>query len=143
MKSVVNLDINAPRAKVAELFADPRNNAKWMDDVEVQPVSGTLGLPGSKFRLISKSGTPDFLATVVARDLPNESKLFLEAPTVTVAITDRFVALTPGKTLLVSEEVFTFKGAIGRVTGIFARRAIKNAHRKHMEAFKRFAEISA
>jgi hypothetical protein len=48
MKSTVELDINAPQAQLAELFADPRNNTGWMDDVErIEPVSGELGEPGS------------------------------------------------------------------------------------------------
>ncbi len=140
MKSVINLHIDAPQATVAELMSNPANNSKWMGDTEYQPVSGTPGAPGSKFRLIPKDGTPDFVATVVARNLPNELRLQLEAPTVDVDITDRFVALSPKKTLLVSEEVFRFKGTKGRIASLFARRAIKDAHRKHMEAFKRFAE---
>jgi hypothetical protein len=143
MKSIVNLHIDAPRAKVAELMADPANNAKWMDDTEYQPVSGTPGQPGSTFRLIPKDGTPAFVATVVAHDLPNELRLSLAAPIVDVDITDRFVALSPEKTLLVSEEVFRFKGAKGKIAGLFAGRAIRSAHRRHMESFKRFAEAMA
>jgi hypothetical protein len=143
MKSVVNLTIDAPQAKVAALMAEPANNARWMDDTEYQPVSGTPGQPGSTFRLIPKDGTPAFVATVVARNLPNELRLLLEAPAVDVEITDRFVALSPQKTLLVSEEVFRFKGAKGTVAALFARRAIRSAHRKHMESFKRFAEAMA
>ena len=34
MKSVVELEINAPKHRVAALFADPNNNTRWMDDLE-------------------------------------------------------------------------------------------------------------
>jgi hypothetical protein len=48
--------------------------------------------------------------------------------------------LSDRKTKLISEEHFTFKGAIGKILGFLARGAIKRAHRRHMEAFKRFVE---
>lgn len=50
------------------------------------------------------------------------------------------VPFSSSRTRLVSEELFTFKGALGAVLGFLARGAIKKAHRRHMEWFKRFAE---
>ena len=141
MKSIVNLNIDAPRERVAELFADPRNNTKWMDDIErYEPVSGQPGAPGSKYRLIPKKGDMVFVATVISNDLPRESRLFLDGSNVTVSITAQYVALSPRKSRPVSEEVFTFKNLIGKIMSFFARGAIRKAHRRHMEAFKRFAE---
>ena len=140
MKSVIDIDIKAPRTRLAELFAEPANNPKWMDDVRYEPLSGTPGQPGSKYRLVSTTGMPDFTATVVTCDLPERVGLVLDAPTVSVAITDTFVSLAPDETKLISEEVFRFKGPFNKLKGLFAGRAIRNAHRRHMEAFKRFAE---
>jgi hypothetical protein len=37
-------------------------------------------------------------------------------------------------------ESFRFKGVLGTVLGFIAQRAIRGAHRRHMEAFKSFAE---
>jgi len=51
-----------------------------------------------------------------------------------------FVALSAARTRLLSEEVFRFKGLFNKVFGFLVQRTIKNAHRRHMEAFKRFAE---
>jgi hypothetical protein len=48
------------------------------------------------------------------------------------------VALFSEKTKLISEEEFSFKGLFNKVFGFLAQRTIKNAHRRHMEAFKRF-----
>jgi len=81
-----------------------------------------------------------FMATVIANELPNESRLRLDADNVTVAITARYVAIAAERSRLVSEEVFTFKGLLPKVGGFLARGAIHRAHRRHMEAFKRFAE---
>jgi hypothetical protein len=141
MRSIVELDIHVPQERLATLFADPENNMKWMDDLDrYEPVSGQPGMPGSKYRLVPKKGKMVFVATVLSRDLPNESRLSLDASNVAVSITARFVALSPEKTRLISEEVFSFKGLVSKFFGFFAQAAIRKAHRRHMEGFKRFAE---
>ena len=141
MKSVVDLVIHAPRERVAALFADPALGVKWMEDLKTyEPISGEPGAPGSQYRLVQKSGDLDFVATVLARDLPDEVRLRLEAETVEVSITARFVAASATTTRLISEEVFRFKSPLQRVFGFLARPVIKRVHRRQMEAFKRFAE---
>jgi len=144
MTSRVELDINEGQAQVAELFTDPRNSPAWMDDLErVEPISGELGQPGSMYRLVPKKGRLVFVATVVSRLLPVELQVRLDNPHVSMMATDTFLKLSEGKTRLVSEEVFIFKGLFGAVAGFFARGAIGRAHRRHMESFKRFAESQA
>lgn len=141
MKSVVEVDVNLAQAKLAALFVDPRHSTKWMDDLDrYEAISGEPGMPGSQYRLVPRKGNMVFVATVVARALPNEARLTLEGPNVTVSVRGRFLASAPGRTRLISEEEFSFKGPLHKALGIFARRAIKKAHRRHMEAFKRFAE---
>jgi len=51
MKSIVELDIVAPQERVAELFSDPRNLERWMDDAAYEPMSGVPGEVGSTYRL--------------------------------------------------------------------------------------------
>jgi hypothetical protein len=112
-----------------------------MDDVDrVETISGQLGMPGSKYRLVPKKGKMVFVATVLARNLPSESHLSLEASNVTVSMKGLFGALSSDRTRLTSEEVFSFKGPLSKVFGFLAQGAIRRAHRRHMEAFKRFAE---
>src|SRR5205814_8494250 len=102
MKSVVQLDIDLPRARLAELFADPDNNPKWMHDIErIEPVRGRPGQAGSMYRLVPKDGKRTFVATVVRRRLPGELRLWLEAPDVRVAVNDRLFRLADGRTRLV------------------------------------------
>jgi hypothetical protein len=141
VRSVVEFDIQAPRDKVAALFADPANNPKWMSDLErCEPIAGTPGMPGSTYRMVPKRGDMVFVATVLARNLPQEVKLRLDGKDVVVSITDRFRATSPGVTTILSEEHFRFKSLFRRVFGFVAQRSIRNAHRRHMESFKRFAE---
>ena len=141
MKSRIELDIRAPQAQLAELFADPRNNPRWMDDLaRIEPLSGNLGETGSVYRMVPKRGTMVFVATVVGRVLPTQVSLSLTAPRVSVSITDTFRKLSDTTTRLISEEVFTFRSRLGKLIGVLSQRAIRRAHRRHMESFKRFAE---
>ena len=140
MKSVVEVEIDRPLQEVAELFADPRNNLKWMHDIaRYEPLSGEEGMPGSTYRLVPKEGEMIFVATVVERNLPDELKLHLEASDVDVEVKGTFSSLSPTRTKLISEEVFTFKDG-DETVGASVEEDIKAAHRQHMEDFKRFAE---
>jgi hypothetical protein len=141
MTSRVELEIDARRETLAEAFAEPRNNPAWMEDIDrIEPISGELGQAGSTYRIVPKRGDRIFTARVVHRALPSRLTLFLDSPDVSVSVTDSFLRMTDGRTKLISEEIFSFKGIFGTVAGLFGRGAIKKAHRRHMEAFKRFAE---
>jgi hypothetical protein len=142
MKSVVELEINATRDRVAALFSDPRNMVKWMDDMDYEPLTGPQGEPGSTYHLGQRDGMW-FTATVLAKNLPKEMQLRLDLPDLEVAITDKFVALPSGHTKLTSTEDFRWKGILSRLKGVFARGAMKRAHRRHMESFKQYAEREA
>ena len=141
MESVVELEIDVGQAALAELFADPRNNPLWMDDIErIEPISGQLGLPGSTYRLVPKRGPFTFIATVVSRDLPNRLALTLETKGVSVSVLATLERLSDTRTKLISSETFKFNGIMSKVFGLFSGNAIRAAHRYHMEGFKRFAE---
>jgi hypothetical protein len=141
LKSVVELEIDAPRPKVAQLFADPLDNPRWMEDIErVEPIRGEPGVPGSIYRLVPKRGKMVFEATVVSRKLPTELKLALDAPGVSVDVNGTLLESSAERTKLISEETFRFKGALRKLFGFLAQGAIRRAHRRHMESFKRFAE---
>ena len=143
MKSVVEVEIAAPRNAVAQLFADPGNNPRWMDDLEAyEPISGKQGEVGSKYRLVPKDGDP-FVATVKMRNLPSQLQLELDAPSVAVSISGELVALSAERTKLISREVFRFKGLPARLLGLLAKRKIHKVHSRHIHAFKQFAEREA
>lgn len=81
-----------------------------------------------------------FVATVLGRDLPKQSRLRLDSSNVVVSVTGAFQSLSATKTLLVSSEVFSFKGVMPAIFGFLAQGVIRKAHRAHIEAFKTFAE---
>jgi uncharacterized membrane protein len=140
MQDVVTVEIDAPRGRVAELFADPRNNPKWMEDLKrFQLIKGKPGAPGSMYRLAQQEGELDFTATVIARDLPREVRLALDSSKVSVSIRTTF-RNHDGRTHLVSAERFRFKGLFGPLLGWLAKRSIHRAHVRQMQAFKRYVE---
>ena len=143
MKDTVEVTIHAPQAKVAALFDDLRTFPYWMEEiVRTEPVSGDPTGLGAKVRLVPRPGDRGFIVKKVARDLPHWSCLLLYDSGVSVTVRGTFFRVSDEMTKLVSEEIFAFRGFMAKLMGFFGRRAIRNAHRKHMESFKRFAEQS-
>ena len=141
MKSVVRVELDAPQESVAGHYADPRNSTKWMVELErYVPLTGEPGMPGSTYRLVSDQPHLDFVATVIERRLPDEVRLRLDAPSLSVDVHVGFDSLPDDRTRLVSTEVFRFKGLFGRAMSLFARKSIHEAHLKQMKAFKAYAE---
>ena len=137
MKSIFETEIDIPQAKLAEFYANPKNNTKWMTDVErYEYLGGIPGRPGSKYRMMPKKGNMVFVVTIVSNDLPNELSAILESSNVNVLVTGKFIALSPIKTKFISEQIFTFKGIISKAFGLLAGRAIKKAHYNHMNSFR-------
>jgi len=141
MKSIVEVEIDLPQDEAAELYADPHNNPKWMHDIDrYEPLRGEQGMPGSTYRLVPKEGDMVFVTSVLERNLPDELKLHLKSSDVEVDAKGTFHRLSPTRTKLVSEQVFTFKGADEETVDAAVKKDIKAAHRRHMEDFKKFAE---
>ena len=143
MKSIVEVEINAPRSDVVALLADPANMPQWMDDLaRIEPISGEPGMPGSGFRMVGKPGTAqtDFVVTVTARNLPDVFALKLQSDSVDVAVTATFAVLSTARTKMRSEEMFSFHGVFNALFGFLAQSRIRKHHRDHIESFKRFAE---
>ena len=141
MKSIVEVEINTPQKEAAELYADPRNNVKWMHDIaRYEPLSGEPGMPGSTYRLVPKEGDRIFVATVVERNLPDELKLRLQSSEVDIDVRGTFSSLSPTKTKFIAEQVYIFKGADEETVSSDVKENVKADHRHHMEDFKHFAE---
>jgi hypothetical protein len=140
MLSVVELEICADRETVAELYCDPANNPKWMDDlVRWDRLRGEPGTPGSKYRMLSRDPDMEFVVTILDR-ADDHIRFVLDSADVVVSIHVTFTPSGPGTTRFVSREQFRFQGLRRRIVGALATRAIRKAHRNHVSAFKRFAE---
>ncbi|HLO28614.1 MAG TPA: SRPBCC family protein [Anaerolineales bacterium] len=141
MKSVVEVEIDMPLQEVAEQYADPHNNPKWMHDLQrYEPIGSDQGMPGSTYRLVPKEGDMIFLATVSERNLPHQLRVNFEAATVDMTMTATMIPLSPTRTKLISEEEFTFKDPENGSVASSVKEAIKAVHRRHIEDFKHFME---
>ena len=143
MKYTFETEINAPREKVAELAGNPDNWQKWREGLKsYEHMSGTLGAPGSKYRLVFKTGNVEmeFIAEVALRNLPDDMRMTMDACNLFATTTDRFIVLSPQKTKSVSEQNFQFKGVFNKIVGFVLQREFKKQTLQHMENFKRFAE---
>ena len=145
MKSVVEVEINAPQATVAELFADPRTFPEWMEDVaRIEPLGKVSPATAeTEYRLVPKKGNLAFVARVIRREPPYRSRLAMRTPNISVLVTGTFVKLSDRRTKLIAKNVFRFGGLMSRLAGLLGWRAIRRSHRRHMESFKRFAEAHA
>jgi hypothetical protein len=141
MKSTYETVINVNREKLAEFYADPAHNILWMDDLlQCDLISGARGMIGSKYRVIPKDGKMSFIATILSKNLPYECRLLMECKSVNVMVTGRFIEIDEEKTKFLSEEIFIFNGLFSKLASLFAARAVRKAHHKHMESFKSYAE---
>jgi hypothetical protein len=112
-----------------------------MHEIErYEPISGKQGMPGSMYRLIPKHGSTLFTATIVKR-FPDQLYLNLEADNVTVEVHGIVRTLDNGRTRLISKENFKFKGVWNKVYGVLASPVMRITHRRHINAFKAFAEL--
>jgi hypothetical protein len=59
---------------------------------------------------------------------------------VDIEVKGTFSSLSPTKTKLIAEQVYTFKDADEETISPSVKEDIKSAHRRHIEDFKHFAE---
>jgi hypothetical protein len=116
-----------------------------MEDVaRIEPLGKTSpASPEPEYRLVPKKGNLAFVARVIRREPPYRSRLAMRTPNTSVLVTGTFVKLSDHKTKLIAKNVFLFGGLMSRLSGLLGWRAIRRAHRRHMESFKRFAEAHA
>ena len=145
MKFTIQLPVDAPRAKVLELFDDPDKLSKWQPDlVSFEPMSGTPGHPGAKSRLLYRTGGRDLemIETIEVRNLPEEFTAIYEMDGTWNRVANRFRESGPHSTQYTADYEFQFKGFL-KYFAFFIRGMCERQCRKVMEQFKAFAEQSA
>ena len=75
MKYSNEVIINAPVARVVELFDNPDNLKHWMKGLQTfEPLSGSPGQPGARSKLVFLHGRRrmEMTETILTRNLPHE-----------------------------------------------------------------------
>ncbi|MCG2609907.1 SRPBCC family protein [Flavobacterium sp. SM15] len=147
MKYTTEIEINQPIDKVIALFDNPENMTKWMEGLEsFEHLSGEAGQPGAKSKLNFKMGKRkmEMIETITVRNLPEEFSGYYEMDGVTNHIKNKFIALSPNKTLYKTESDFVIKNNfVMKLFSILMPWMFKKQNLKYLESFKKFAESQA
>lgn len=143
MRYSVEIEINAPVAKVVELFDVPENVKNWMPVTRIEPIQGSPGQVGTQSRLIMNNGGKEttMVETVLVRDLPREFTGSYEFQGIVYVVKNHFLEAPGGKTRYVSDQDFQLMGFV-KLLGWLMPWLFKKESMKHMVAFKAFVERS-
>jgi len=153
MKYRNSIEIAQPRARVAQLLADPVHLPRWLRGMVLhEPVRGEHGQLGTVSRVVLQSGKQTFeiTETVTRREpsdlqeIPREVVVVFERESVGAGIwsvvRDRLTEIDPRSTLWVSDSEFRFDGVLMRLIGFVMPGSFRKQSQQHMEDFKAFAE---
>eukprot|EP00353_Schmidingerella_taraikaensis_P000190 CAMPEP_0185595980 /NCGR_PEP_ID=MMETSP0434-20130131/80193_1 /TAXON_ID=626734 ORGANISM="Favella taraikaensis, Strain Fe Narragansett Bay" /NCGR_SAMPLE_ID=MMETSP0434 /ASSEMBLY_ACC=CAM_ASM_000379 /LENGTH=121 /DNA_ID=CAMNT_0028224335 /DNA_START=7 /DNA_END=369 /DNA_ORIENTATION=- len=105
--------INAPKARVVELFNDSENLKKWQEGfISIESIEGEPGTVGAKHKMRYKMGKRDIemIETITKMDLPDTFGATYEAKNVFNSINNHFEDLGDGKTRYWTENEFKLSG---------------------------------
>ncbi|EAY28953.1 SRPBCC family protein [Microscilla marina] len=144
MKYNTEIDINLPLDKVVTLFDNPDHLKKWQPTLlSFSMISGELGQPGSKVKLVykrGKKGRLTMIETLIKHDLPEELLATYEAPGVLNHQKNTFIDLGNGKTRWQSVTEFKFSGTMKVVAFLLGKKGFQKETMKFHQLFKDFAE---
>ena len=142
MKYELQIDIEAPRSLVAELYRDDSRMRDWQPSlIERRLVSGAPDAKGSKYELEVQMGKRSITMTetVVESNLPESVSVVYEAKGVFNPVDSRFEELSADRTRWSFQSEFRCKGFIWLMT-VLTPSAFKKESLKHMNSFKSFME---
>jgi hypothetical protein len=142
MRYTLELDIEAPRSKVVELFDNPENWPKWQEGfVSAEPIAGTAREVGSKIKIVQKmpTGSTEIIETMESRHLPEEVTCVYEAKGAWNRVANRFVEISPAQTRWVFETEFRCEGLL-KILSLLAPGMFRRSSLKEMGRFKQFVE---
>lgn len=143
MEYTEEIEIALPRARVIELFDDPENLGAWQPDLlEFRHEEGEPGEVGARSRLRYRMGKREceMVETITRRALPEEFSGTYEAPGMWNEVRNRFEELGPDRTHWTCRSEFRGQTLMMKAMCLLLPGAFRKETRKHLEAFKRFAE---
>jgi hypothetical protein len=153
MKYTNTIEIHQPRARVAQLLADPAWLPNWLRGMVLhEPIHGTHGQLGTQSRVVMRSGRQEFEITetitrrepVDLREIPHSAVVDFEREAVGAGmwsrVRDRLSELDAETTLWVSDSEYRFDGLLMRTMGRVLPGTFRKQSQQHMEDFRAFAE---
>lgn len=139
------IEVAAPVARVAELWADPENLKYWQDGfIGMEHLSGEKGQPGAQSKMrytMKKNQDMELLETIISNDLPREFKGLYEHEMMTNTMCTRFSETSTGGTRYWSEFQYQLKkGFIMKLIARVYPSMFKKQVMKWMVNFKNHVE---
>lgn len=142
----LELEINAPRERVVELFLDPDSLKQWQPDLLSleQISSGAPREVGAKWKQVHRMGKREFemIETITVHRPPEDFAATYEAQGVANLVTNRFTETTVGTTRWVLNSHFTFPSLMMKLMALVWPAMFKKQTMTFMQRFKEFAEKS-
>jgi uncharacterized protein YndB with AHSA1/START domain len=147
MRYQLELEINAPRERVVELFLDPGKLQKWQPDLVSfeQISSGAPREVGAKSKQVHRMGKreSEIIETITVHKSPDEFAAVYEAEGVSNLISNRFTETAAGKTRWVLESHFNCSSLMMKLIAFLMPGMFKKQTLTFMQRFKEFAEKNA
>ncbi len=144
MKHKGFIDINAPRDKVAELFANPDYLKEYQDGfIRKEPVSGEKGATGAIAKMYYKQGNGEMelTETITANNLPESFESWYHHIHMDNTMKVKFVALNDNQTRYEYEYEYTrINWVMPRLISILFPGMFTKPAEKWLRQFKAFVE---
>jgi uncharacterized protein YndB with AHSA1/START domain len=146
MRFQLELEIDAPRERIIELFLDPDNLQQWQPDlVSFEQIgSGAPREVGAMSKQVHRMGKREFemIETITVHSPPEEFAATYEAEGVWNLISNRLTETTDGTTRWILNSHFKFPSLIMRLIALISPGMFKKQTMTFMLRFKEFAEKS-
>ena len=142
MKYRIEVEINESINNVIKLFENPENLKHWQPGFQsLEHISGTIGKPGAKSKLVYKEGKRKFemIETIVVNKLPDEFTSTYDVKELFTTIKNKFETISENKTRYISEQEIQFKGYM-KIIGFLMSGSFKKSSMKYLTQFKEFVE---
>lgn len=145
MKYTLEMELNAPRIKVWELFSDAENLPCWQPGYQsMEHLSGSDGQSGARSKLVYENkGRIEMIETIIVNEAPREFTATFETEgrfAMQMENQNLFEELGPEKTKWISNNEANPSGWLLKIFAILMPGCFKKESWKYMENFKAFAE---
>jgi uncharacterized protein YndB with AHSA1/START domain len=146
MHHQLELDINAPRERVVELFLDPDKLKQWQPDLVSfeQICAGAPREVGAMSKQVHRMGKREYetIETITVHSPPEEFAATYEAEGVWNLIGNRFIETAEGTTRWVVNAHYKFSSPMMKLLALLMPGMFKKQVLTFMQRFKEFAESS-
>jgi carbon monoxide dehydrogenase subunit G len=146
MRYKLETTLQKPRAKVWDLFIDPRNTSKWQPTLDrIELLSGNTSQPGAVSELTFKYGEREFSLreTITQRSELEQLTGIFENTFAINTVKNTFIEQDAHTTLWQVEVEFKFKTVLMRIVGPFSKKRFMANTQRDMDRFRALVEESA